>query len=109
MNDENTQEVFNLQANFCKALADTKRLQMIHDLRDGERSVNDIAHRLGLKQSNTSQHLAVLRKAGILAPRRDGNTIYYGLANPRIGQACDLVRSFIAEQLKEKQNLAESM
>ena len=109
MNDETRLEVFQLQAEFCKSLADAKRLMIIHELRDGEKSVNELAEKLGLKQSNTSQHLAVLRKAGVIVPRREGNTVYYDLANPRIGQACDLVQGFIAEQLKGNQVLAEMM
>ncbi|MBT4513381.1 MAG: winged helix-turn-helix transcriptional regulator [Chloroflexi bacterium] len=109
MNDENRFEVFQLQAEFCKSLADPKRLMIIHELREGEKSVNELAERLGLKQSNTSQHLAVLRKAGIIAPRREGNIVHYDLANPKIGQACDLVQSFIAEQLRSNQDLASIM
>ena len=109
MNNEIRHEVFQLQAEFCKSLADAKRLMIIHELRDGEKSVNELVEKLGLKQSNTSQHLAILRKAGIITPHREGNTIYYELANPRIGEACDLVQGFIAEQLKGNQALAEMM
>ncbi len=106
MNDDPRAEVFQLQAEFCKSLADPKRLMIIHELRDGEKSVGELAERLGLKQSNTSQHLAVLRKAGVIAPRREGNTILYSLTDPMIGQACDIVRDFIAGQLRSKQTLA---
>ncbi len=109
MSEDLPVEVFQLQAEFCKSLADPKRLMIIHELRDGEQSVNELAEKLGLKQSNTSQHLAILRKAGVIVPRREGNTVYYDLANSRIGQACDLVQSFIAEQLRSNQNLASIM
>jgi len=109
MNDDMKAELFNLQAEFCKSLADPKRLMIIHELRDGEKSVGELAEKLGLKQSNTSQHLAILRKAGVIVPHREGNTILYSLANPMIGQACDIVRNFIAEQLRGKQTLAGVM
>ena len=109
MNDDIRFEVFQLQAEFCKSLADAKRLMIIHELRDGEKSVNELAEKLGLKQSNTSQHLAILRKVGIITPRREGNTVYYELANPRIGEACDLVLGFIAEQLKGEYALVSSL
>ena len=59
--DDTRVEVFELQAELCKSLSDSKRLRIIHELRDGSRSVSDLAETLGLKQSNTSQHLAVLR------------------------------------------------
>lgn len=107
MNDDIRIEVFQLQAEFCKSLADAKRLMIIHELREGEKSVNELAEKLGLKQSNTSQHLAVLRKAGVIIPRREGNTVFYDLANPRIGEACDLVQSFIVEQLRSNHDLSK--
>jgi len=98
-------ELFCLQAELCKSLADPKRLMIIHELREGERSVGELAESLGLKQSNTSQHLAVMRKAGIVKSRRDGSTAYYSLVNPKIADACDLVRGVIADQIQRNQTL----
>ncbi|HEX9976873.1 MAG TPA: ArsR family transcriptional regulator, partial [Dehalococcoidales bacterium] len=66
-------------------------------------------HILGLKQSNTSQHLAVLRKIGIISPRKEGSTVYYSLVNPKIAEACDLVHEVIAEQLQSKHILSSLM
>ena len=102
-------EVFRLQAELCKSLADPKRLMIIHHLRDGPRSVGDLAEVLGLKQSNTSQHLAVLRKAGVISPQRQGNTVYYSLAIPRIATACDMVREAVAERLQRNHILGDAM
>ena len=99
-------EVFELQAGFCKSLSDSKRLRIIHILQEGEQSVNDLAEMLNLKQSNTSQHLAILRNAGVIAPQREGNTVYYSLVNAKIATACDMVREIIAEKLQRNQNLA---
>lgn len=109
MNENGRYEVFQLQAEFCKSLADAKRLMIVHELRDGEKSVGELAEKLGLKQSNTSQHLATLRRAGVIASRRQGNTVYYSLANERIGQACDMVRSFILDQIQNSQDLVKMM
>ncbi|MBT9149363.1 MAG: ArsR/SmtB family transcription factor [Dehalococcoidia bacterium] len=103
--DERTQ-IFRLQAELCKSLADPKRLMIIHALREGERSVSKLAEGLGLKQSNASQHLAVMRKAGIITPRRVGSTVYYSLVNPKIAEACDLVRGVLADQIQRNQSLA---
>jgi ArsR family transcriptional regulator len=99
-------EIFYLQAELCKCLADPKRLMIIHELREGERSVGELAEVLGLKQSNASQHLAVMRRAGIITPRREGSTVYYSLINPKIAEACDLVRGVIADYLQRNQTLA---
>ena len=71
--------------------------------------LNDIADIVGMKQSNTSQHLAVLRKARVIAPRREGNMIFYSLANPHVAEACDMVENFVAEHLKNEQKLARKM
>ena len=99
-------EVLNLQAELCKSLSDSKRLRIIQELREGERSVGELAEILGIKQSNTSQHLAILRKIGIISPRRVGSTVYYQLVNSKIAEACDLVHEVIAEQLSESQKLS---
>ena len=97
-----------MQAEFCKSLADGKRLMIIHELRGGEKSVNELVENMGLKQSNTSQHLGVLRRAGVITARREGNTVYYSLSNDRIGEACDMVRDFIVEKLENNHNLAKA-
>jgi DNA-binding transcriptional ArsR family regulator len=102
-------ELFKHQASICKTLADAKRLMILHELRDGEMSVGQLASGLDLPQSNVSQHLAILRERGIVTTRREGTTIYYKLANPKIGEACDLVREVLADQLSQNQALVKSL
>jgi len=63
------------------ALANEHRLRILCLLEGGERSVGDLAQHLGLSQSSLSQHLARLRKAGIVATRREGVTIFYRIAD----------------------------
>src|SRR4030042_45582 len=109
MIDESKAQLFKHQAAICKTLADPKRLMILHELRDGEKSVNQIVSALGLPQANVSQHLAILRERGIVTTRRVGTTINYKLANPKIGQACDLVREVLADQLSKNQALARSL
>lgn len=107
--NEMKSEVLRLQAELCQSLSDPKRLQIIQELRAGERSVSELAEALGLKQSNTSQHLAILRKIGVLLPRKDGTMVYYKLAHPKIAEACDLVHEVVAEQLRSGQRLSNLM
>jgi DNA-binding transcriptional ArsR family regulator len=109
MIEESQLQLFKHQASICKTLADAKRLMIHHELRDGEMSVGQLASGLGLPQSNVSQHLAILRERGIVTTRRDGTTIYYKLANPKIGEACDLVREVLADQLSQNQALVKSL
>ena len=102
-------ELFKLQAEICKTLADSNRLMLLHELREGEKSVGQLVSILNLPQSNVSRHLAVLREGGIVLTRREGTTIYYRLANPKIGQACDLVREVLEGHLRQSQVLISSL
>jgi DNA-binding transcriptional ArsR family regulator len=77
----------------AKALADPKRLCVLQSLANGELSVRDLSDRVGCHVPNMSQHLAVLRNSGLVLTRRDGNAIYYRLADLRILDACRLLQS----------------
>jgi len=90
--------LFERQARFCQALTEPKRLAIIHLLRDRERTVNELVAALGVRQPNVSQHLMVLRDLGIVAARREANQVFYSLAHPAIGQACDLVQQVLVAQ-----------
>ena len=68
---------------FLKSLANPVRLRILCLLIQGETPVGDIAEKLEARQSLISQHLALLRKDGLVRPRRDGQTIYYALSDPR--------------------------
>lgn len=68
-----------------KALADPARLQIVHALADGERRVVDLVAAVGLAQSTTSAHLAVLREAGLVSPRAVGRSTFYSLTTESLG------------------------
>jgi len=102
-------DIFKLQAELCKSLADPKRLMIIHELRNEAKSVAELAESVGLKQSNTSQHLAVLRRSGVVETERAGSTIYYSLVTSKIAIACDTVREVIAEKLGKERALIDSL
>ena len=76
-----------------KALADPKRLCVLESLAAGEVSVSDLSSRVGCQVPNMSQHLAVLRSAGLVTTRREGSTVYYRLADARVLEAFQLLRS----------------
>jgi DNA-binding transcriptional ArsR family regulator len=71
-------------AGIARALSDAKRLCVVERLADGERSVSDLSRDVGCQVPNMSQHLAVLRSAGIVASRREGSTVFYRLADPQV-------------------------
>jgi ArsR family transcriptional regulator len=77
----------------ARALADPKRLCVLQSLAEGELSVRELSERVGCHVPNMSQHLAVLRNSGLVLTRRDGNAIYYRLADSRIMDACRLIQS----------------
>jgi len=80
-------------AAISRALADAKRLCVLELLSSGERSVSDLSREASCHVPNMSQHLAVLRAAGLVASRRDGSTVYYRLTDPRIMEAYRLIKS----------------
>lgn len=92
-------EFYELHARVCKAIADGKRLLIINELRDGPRSVGELADALGIPQANASQHLAILRDRGIVTARRAGSTIHYSLTSSKVVQAIDLLYEFMTERL----------
>jgi ArsR family transcriptional regulator, virulence genes transcriptional regulator len=100
--------VYELQAEISKTLANPIRLAILHSLRDGEKTVNELGPLLGVRQSNLSQHLAVLRQRGIVKTRKQGASIFYRVFNPKINQACDMVREVLMDQLRQKQELASN-
>ena len=106
MIDEGTAHLFKLQADICKTLADPNRLMILHELKRGEMSVGQLAVNLGLPQSNVSRHLAILRERAVVNTRRKGTTIYYNMSDPKIAEACNLVREVIVEQLRNSRRLS---
>ncbi len=92
-----------MQAEFCKGMAHPKRIQILRTLKGGEKTVTELAKTTGIPQANMSQHLSILRQFGLLNTRRDGTNIYYSISDPRIVEACDLVRTCIGERLKRSQ------
>lgn len=91
-------EFYELHARVCKAIADAKRLLIINELRDGPRSVGELADALGILQANASQHLAILRDRGIVTARRSGSSIYYSLTSSKVVEAIDLLYEFMTER-----------
>ncbi len=76
-----------------RALADPKRLCVLESLAAGELSVSELSTRVGCQVPNMSQHLAVLRSAGLVATRREGSTVFYRLADTRVLEAYHLLQS----------------
>lgn len=90
-------ELYALHASFCQALSDPKRLLIVSALRNGEKSVGELCQLVGARQSNVSQHLALMRHLGLVETRRADGNILYRLADPRIAEAVELLRAAQAD------------
>jgi ArsR family transcriptional regulator len=100
--------IYELQAEISKTIAHPLRIAIIHTLKDGEKTVNQLTEKLGASQSNISQHLAIMRQRQIVKTRKEGSTVYYRVASPKISQACDMIREVLIEQLNQKQEMSKT-
>jgi len=100
-----TKQLFRLHADVCKTLSHAKRLEILNILRNKEMNAGQIVAKMKVAKANVSQHLAVLRRAGILETRRDGTNVYYRISNPKVIKACDLMREVLLEQHFQKVRL----
>lgn len=96
------EEFYNALAEFCKGQANPKRLMILHLLMDGEKSVGEIVETLKIGQPTVSQHLNYMKRSGVVKSRREGNTVYYSLADERIAQACSIISQVVKERVKHK-------
>jgi ArsR family transcriptional regulator len=97
-----------LQAEVLTALANPRRLEILHLLAAGPREVGGIAAELGISQPNASQHLAVMRSAGVVIADREGREVRYRIADPDVIAACDLMRRVLARRIARLAALAET-
>ena len=88
------------QSEICRIFTHPARIQILEILGEGERSVSDLADLTGLPQPTVSQHLSILRQAGVVDTRRAGTTIHYRIADTRILKACHVMRSVVLERLE---------
>jgi ArsR family transcriptional regulator len=91
--------LYELQAETCRTLANARRLEIIHLLSSGPREVGRLAAEMSASQPNVSQHLAVMRAAGIVEAERDGREMRYRLTDPDVVVACDLMRGVLRRRL----------
>lgn len=100
---EGNKILYELQAEICSALSHPLRLEILDLLSNGEKTSSDLLAILDIPKANLSQHLAVLKDAGILKTRKDGQFQFISFAIPKIKDACSLVREILAERLDENE------
>lgn len=102
-------EIYERQAAICAALANPVRLRILDLLSEGESTATQLQEQLALPKSNLSQHLTVLKRAGILKARAEGRCQHLSLAIPEVKQACSLVRQVLASQMGAQAALAKAL
>jgi ArsR family transcriptional regulator len=103
------ESIYKLQADICKIFANDKRLEIINLLKEKEMSNSELMQKTGLPKVNISQHMNVLKTKGVVLTRREGIQIYYRIANPKIIQACNLMREVLMDQLVEKEKMVSRL
>jgi len=96
------EKIFELHADVCKVFSNSKRLEILSMLRDRQLTASELIEKIGLSKANLSQHMSILKSKGVVLTRREGVNIYYRISNPKIIQACDLMREVLLAQLQEK-------
>lgn len=99
------QEIIQLEADFCAALSEPTRIFILYALNEQPLNVTEITNELGIPQPTTSRHLKVLRERGLVYTERQGTVITYHLADKRIIDALDLLRSAMRDRMKQRANL----
>ncbi len=92
-------EITILQAEVLKTLANPRRLEILHRLAEGPCEVGRLAEELGASQPNISQHLSVLRTAGLVEAEREGREVRYRLTDPDVIRACAVMRGVLQRRL----------
>jgi len=101
------QEITQLHADFCSALADSTRLILLYALADGPRNVSELTQELNQPQPTISRHLKILRDRGMVLATRQGMTVEYNLADHRIIDALDILRSLMHDSIQKRASLLE--
>ena len=99
--------LFDSLASVAQALGSGRRAEIVDLLAQGERSVEEIANEISQSVANTSQHLQVLSRVGLVRTRREGNRVLYRLASERVGDLWAAVRDVATRQVAEASVLAD--
>ena len=105
----NARPVHEVKANLFRVLGHPARVRILELLRDDERSVGALQAELGLDSGGTSQHLAALRRIGLVESRREGTSVYYRVADARVLDLLAAGRDVITQQLAEQQSILREL
>jgi DNA-binding transcriptional ArsR family regulator len=106
-NETLSQEITQLHADICSALADPSRIMILYALHDQRLNVSDLAVEVGLSQPAASRHLKILRERGLVRPERQGASVEYRLTDTRLIEALDTLRAVLRDRLQYRAHLMD--
>ena len=101
------QEITELHADICSALADPRRILILYALSERSLNVSELASHLGISQPAASRHLKILRERGLVRPERQGASVEYRLTDHRLIEALDMLRAVLRSRLAHRASLLE--
>ena len=99
------EQVYERRAGICKAFANPVRLKILDLVARRARPISDLHRRLGISEANLSQHLAILKAAGVVGTQRTGKQVHCYLAIPEVKQACALISDVLRAQVRNQKRL----
>lgn len=104
-----SEPLYKVKAEFFKTLGHPARIRILELLVAGDKSVAELLSEVGLESSNLSQQLGVLRRAGVVEARRDGNAMIYSIASPGIAELLTVARKVITGVLSDHVAILEDL
>jgi len=104
-----TTPLYQLKAEFFKTLGHPARIRILELLAKRDRSVGQLQAAIGLEASHTSQQLAILRRAGVVTARKQGNSVIYSMASPDMADLLALARRVLTGMLNDQVNLLKDL
>jgi ArsR family transcriptional regulator len=99
------EQVYERQVGICKAFANPTRLRILDMVSRHDYPASELQEELAISKANLSQHLAILKAAGVLVTHRDGKRLHCRLAIPEVKQACSLIRKVLRAQIRNGRSL----
>ena len=103
------QPLYKLKSEFFKTLGHPARIRILELLSERDRSVGELLPEIGIESSNLSQQLGVLRRAGVVDARKDGNTVIYSIASPDIADLLAVARKVLTRMLSDRVAVLEDL
>lgn len=104
-----SEPIYTLKAEFFKTLGHPARIRILELLAEGEHSVGELMPKLGLEASHLSQQLAVLRRAGMVVARKQGNNVIYSMASEEMAELLLLARRVLTGMLTDQMGLLKDL